>query len=421
MLGALEDAGWAVHYEHATGAEELSAALGRRGWDAVLYGGDEAGSVPARKALALSRLADPHLPFLAVSPFVRAGDLASLIRGLDGAAVVISDPAQVPRALSRALATTRLRRRAGSAHHLLLAQQAITDHIAAGLDPAELCARVLGTLGETLGWTYGGAWRPDDDGQLHCVSTWHAAGSRAEVTAFGETSRETTFAPGSGLPGRVWAFRRPAWVAHVAKDGRMVRAPEAVRAGLMSAVAFPIALDDECIGVLEFFARAIQEPNAELSAMFATVGGQLAQYLERRRLEAIESNRMRAALMAESERARGFLDAAWAMIVVLDRDGCVQMANARACSAVGMDEASILGRDWFATAVPKISRATAREAFERVLNGEEVPLRHRLPSAGGERRSVAWQSIPLDGDNGVLLLGQAEAVAAAVVRGRRLS
>ena len=55
------------------GAEALSAALQRRGWDAVLYGGDGPLAVPSRKALELVRLADPHLPFIAVSPHMRPG------------------------------------------------------------------------------------------------------------------------------------------------------------------------------------------------------------------------------------------------------------------------------------------------------------------------------------------------------------
>ena len=74
LLGThMAEAGWQMDREHADGADELSAALARRGWSAVLYGGDEPDAVPARKALALVRQADPHLPFVAVSPNVRRG------------------------------------------------------------------------------------------------------------------------------------------------------------------------------------------------------------------------------------------------------------------------------------------------------------------------------------------------------------
>src|SRR3954451_17326645 len=182
LMGRLAEDGWKVETEHADGAEALSAALHRRGWNVVLYGGEQPGSVPARKALALVRLADPHLPFLAVSPNVRRGELSSLIRGLDDAVLVVSDPAQLSGALTKELDAARLRRRVGSAHHLLIAQQAIADHLVDGLEPGELCSRLLETLGETLGWTFAIVWRAtEDSSMLRCASVWPAGDGRPEV------------------------------------------------------------------------------------------------------------------------------------------------------------------------------------------------------------------------------------------------
>src|SRR3954447_20472728 len=117
IVRAMEEAGWRLRVEHADGTEALEAALRRRRWGAVLYTGEGPQAVPARKALELLRLPPPALPFLplpclAVSRFVHAGDLAAMVRGLDGAAAVVPDPAQLPRALTRALDATRLRRRA---------------------------------------------------------------------------------------------------------------------------------------------------------------------------------------------------------------------------------------------------------------------------------------------------------------------
>src|SRR5215216_5123875 len=162
IVGAMEEAGWRLRTEHADGADALVEALRRRDWGAVLYSGEGPQAVPARKALELVRLADPHLPFLAVSPFVHAGDLSAMIRGLDGAAAVVPDPAHLPRALARALDATRLHRRGGGAHRFLRPQQAITDYIAAGLWPCELVERVLATLGETLGFSCGAVSRSPD-------------------------------------------------------------------------------------------------------------------------------------------------------------------------------------------------------------------------------------------------------------------
>ena len=408
LVTHMAEAGWQMEREHADGADELSAALARRGWSAVLYGGDEPEAVPARKALALVRQADPHLPFVAVSPNVRRGDLSSVIRGLDDAAMVISNPRELAPRLTKELDAARLRQRVGSAHHLLLAQQTIADHLAAGLDSEVLCERVLATLGETLGWSVGTIWRPSDEqSMLRPTAVWHAVGSAPEVVEFAENTREERFAPGQGVPGRVWAFRRPSWISDLSRDARTVRSTGAMRAGLMTAVAFPLAVGDDCEGVIEFLTRGVNEPNGEISAMFATVGAQLTQYLDRRRREHAESMRLHAQL----DRTRGYLDAAGALIVVLDREGRVLLANARACSVVGLDEPEMIGNDWFSIAVPKGGRPAARAAFEQLVTGEADGLGHRLPSGEGQRRAVVWHGTVLDGDGGVLMLGHAEVVA----------
>ena len=273
--------------------------------------------------------------------------------------------------LERVLAAAReARPDPQDAHRLLLAQQAITDHVAASLAPDELCARVLATLGETLGWTYGGIWRPDGEpSMLHCTALWHDPGAGPHVAAFADVRRRMAIAPGRGLTGRAYAFRRPAWVADVASDGNMPRHDHALRAGLTSAVAFPIALADDCAGVIEFFSEGIEEPDAQVAAMFATVGGQVAQYLERHRLQADESRRVEAILRAERDRAQRYLDVAGTMIVVLDAGGEVLLINRKGCAILERPEDELLGCDWFAVAVPDHERAMLRGGFDELMQG----------------------------------------------------
>ncbi len=401
----LEEAGWKVRAVAAHGTEGLTAALQRRGWHVVLYGGEGRDAVPSRKALALVRLADPHLPFVAFSPHVRPGDLAALIRGLPPSVPTVSDPAKLPAVLTREIEQARMRRRVGGAHKLLDAQQAITDHLAAGLEPDALCARVLATLGDSLGWSMGAVWRPQADGAtLECVSVWHPTGAPARVSAFAAETPELTFAPGQGLPGRVWAFRRTAWVADLARESNMPRAVHALRAGLVTSVAFPLAAADECHGVLEFYSSESREPNAEVAAMFASVGGQLAQYLSRRRVRS---------------RARRSLDGAAALVVGLDAAGCVELANARVCAVLGTAEAQLLGRDWFATAVAEPQRGAARAAFARLMAGEHgdvLALEQPLSGGDGRPRPVRWRwSLARDADGRPLgALGWGEPVTAPV-------
>jgi GGDEF domain-containing protein len=279
---ALEGAGWAVHARRITGGDGLEAALLDRGWDAVLFGGEGAGAVPARKAIALVRLADPHLPFVAVTRSVRRDDLATVVKGLEQGIAVAVGPGEVAETLQRELDEARRRRAEGRAHRLLLAQQSITDHLAAGRGPEGLLNGVLSALCETLGFVCGAVWLPEGDGPtLRCAASWVAPDAGPAVTAFAQGSSRLRLAPGRGLPGRVFAFRRPSWVANVRADAQEPRAGAARHARLRAAVAVPLGHGDDAAGVLELFARDVREHDAETSAMLATVGGQLARALTR--------------------------------------------------------------------------------------------------------------------------------------------
>ena len=149
-----------------------------------------------------------------------------------------------------------------------------------------------------------------------------------------------------------------------------------MRAGLVTAAAFPIALGDECVGVIELYAGDAREPNAEVSALFATVGGQLAAYFARRRVRA---------------RARRSFDGAAALVVALDGDGRVEIANGTACAAFGFEEDDLVGRDWFAVAVPEPERAAARAAYASLLAGERAVF--------AKTPGIAWRwSLARDAD-----------------------
>jgi hypothetical protein len=119
----------------------------------------------------------------------------------------------------------------------------------------------------------------------------------------------------------------------------------------VTGAAFPIGLGDECLGVLELLASDARESNAEIAAMFSTVGNQLAHYLARR---------------------HNSFHGADALVVGLDARGRVELANATARAELGDD---ILGRDWFAAAVAEPDRPQARVEFARLLCGDGGGMR----------------------------------------------
>src|SRR5437764_10898140 len=102
---------------------------------------------------------------------------------------------------------------------------------------------------------------------------------------------------------------------------------------------------------MELFSTGIHEPNAEAAAMYAAVGGQLAQYLGR-----AGARRAQAAAHAH---ARRLVDAAGALVVALDAEGRVRLANRAACELLGTAEGALLGRDWFEAAAAEPGSAAA--------------------------------------------------------------
>jgi PAS domain S-box-containing protein/excisionase family DNA binding protein len=170
------------------------------------------------------------------------------------------------------------------AEQRLAVQYAMTRTLAEAERLAEAAAPILRCVCETLGWEAGEIWLVDGDTNvLRCQEFWHT--SSVDVAEFGAISREMTLAPESGLPGRVWASGQPLWIANVLQDDKFPRASYAARAGLHAAFAFPIQSEGEVLGILEFFSREIRQPDEELLAMMAAIGGQIGQFIQRKRAE----------------------------------------------------------------------------------------------------------------------------------------
>src|SRR5262249_41592077 len=100
------------------------------------------------------------------------------------------------------------------AQKLLVAQYATTRVLAESATLGEAASGILQAICESLGWEHGALWSVDRQaGVLRWADSWHAA--TVEVLEFEELSRQTTFARGIGLPGRVWATGHSAWIPDV--------------------------------------------------------------------------------------------------------------------------------------------------------------------------------------------------------------
>src|SRR5213594_1502245 len=114
----------------------------------------------------------------------------------------------------------------------------------------EAAPKIVQVLCERAGWEVSAIWHLDRTAdELTCAEVWHLPS--INVPEFEATTRQRRFAPGIGLPGRVWSSGKPAWVPDVTKDSNFPRAPVATRERLHAAFCFPIKLGDETLGVIE--------------------------------------------------------------------------------------------------------------------------------------------------------------------------
>lgn len=186
-----------------------------------------------------------------------------------------------------------------AAEQRLAAQYTVTRILADAPTLEEATSKILQAMCESLGWDFGQLWQLDrKDGLLRFVSVWQALA--ADSAAFVEVSKTTTFCCGVGLLGRVWADRRPHWVADITMEANFTRAAVASHCGLRSAFAFPILYGDELLGIMEFFHHNIRKPDDPLLAMIAAAGSQFGQFIVRKRAE--EGLRISEAQLAQSQK-----------------------------------------------------------------------------------------------------------------------
>jgi PAS domain S-box-containing protein len=163
----------------------------------------------------------------------------------------------------------------------LAVQYAVIRVLAEAMTLQEGAPLILQAVAQSLNWDAGGLWLKDAPaGVLRCAAFWHRP--EIQMEEFADVSRKMTCSSGVGLPGRVWASGKPAWVPDVVKDANFPRAPFAARAGLHAAFGFPIKLQAEVYGTLEFFSHEILEPDNDLLQLFDAVGSQIGQFIERR-------------------------------------------------------------------------------------------------------------------------------------------
>ena len=276
----------------------------------------------------------------------------------------------------------------------LKTQYAVSRILAESSELSEAAPKILETICQSLAWEHGALWVLDRRANLlRCLETWHTP--QADFSQFEALNRRTVFLPGVGLPGRVWVSQHPEWIPDVMLDANFPRAPVASLLGLHAAFCFPVLLDYEFLGVMEFFSHEIREPDKELLQMMATVGSQIGQYTERRQAE--------EELRQSEERFRLLFDEAPVAYHEIEGEGIVRRVNRAECQLLGFEPDQMIGRPIWEFVSPE-QRDASREAVRNKLAGDHpiAPFEREYRGADGRRRLFEIHESLIRDSNGVV-------------------
>ena len=259
------------------------------------------------------------------------------------------------------------------ANRLLALEYEVTRVLAEAATPAEAAPKILQATCESGGWNMGAIWDVEPEiGVLRCADVWHQP--QVNAAEFEALTRESIFLPGAGLPGRVWQSGEALWIASLSEDLNFPRLAVAAKEGVQSAFGFPILLESEVIGVIEFFSLAPRQPDAEQIIMMSTIGSHIGQLIERKRAE--------ESLRESEDRFRTVAQTASDAIITIDEHSTIIFVNPAAETVFGHAIAEMIGEE-LTMLMPEYMRHLHRAGFHRYLDTG--------------RRHLSWQAIELPG------------------------
>jgi PAS domain S-box-containing protein len=265
---------------------------------------------------------------------------------------------------------------------LLSLQYVITRVLAGSANLREAAPLILRIMGENQEWQVGELWEVDEGRQhLRCIDLWHAESYGRED--FLAARRASRVAPDEGLPGRVWQRHLPLWVHDLAEEPTLPMAAFAAASGLHGAFAIPLRNGPEVIGVMAFYSEEIRHANDDHLSMLSALGGQIGQFMERKRVE--------QGLRDSEERYRSVIAALDEGMILVDAAGNVLATNSSCERILARSSAEMAWRpsaETFATVV---------DEEERPVPSSELPFLITLRT-GEPRQNVILGVTRADGD-----------------------
>jgi len=146
--------------------------------------------------------------------------------------------------------------------------------------------RLVRLVCDSTEWVFGEVWLPAAGSRLCHSGVWFAAQPQHEN--FGQASLTWQFAPGEGLPGRVYQTATVEWIADVAQTSGSTfqRRDIALQCGLGAAVGVPVTLNETILMVLVFFMDQAHPRDRLQIHLIEAIAAQLGAILHLKQTEA---------------------------------------------------------------------------------------------------------------------------------------
>ncbi|MEO8078000.1 MAG: response regulator, partial [Acidobacteriota bacterium] len=102
-----------------------------------------------------------------------------------------------------------------------------------------------------------------------------------------------------------------------------------------------------------------------------------------------------SAVRHERDRAQQYLDTAEVLLISLDVNLKILLANRYACDVLGWTVESLLGRDWIETCLPARVHETVRKTLHRALDGTLSVGENLVVTKTGKERLISWRNTVL--------------------------
>ncbi len=254
-------------------------------------------------------------------------------------------------------------------------QYAITRILSESQSIKQAISKSLQAICENLGWDLGQLWTANEylttsvsrekkdkrNPILRCVEMWSSR--TISVREFKAIAWQTTYTPGVGFPGRIWARRSPLWTRDIMYSYEFSQTQKATATGLHAAFGFPIVDDSEVLGVMVFFSREVEPKDVDLLQMMASISSQIVHFLKHKQASEL--------LLESEERYRDLFENANDLIQSANAYGRFEYVNRAWRETLGYSETEVTQMNVFDIIHPDF-QSSCRQMFYRVLSGEKI-------------------------------------------------